>query len=210
MTTGQAKEKKSLFCFDFGAGKAQKGWTKIDSSTLYSAEKGYGLIPSGAMKTNAKSTEKFRFVSSKSPFYFEVKLPEGHYQIELTLGGSPEATSTTLKAESRRLMLENIQTGKGESVKKTIIVDVRTPRINDTEQIKLKERELKYLNFDNKITLEFNGEHPCVSAIEIKRVDELPTIFLAGNSTVTDQEYEPWASWGQMFPRFFETECGGC
>jgi len=204
LTTGQAKEKKSLFRFDFGTGKSPKGWTKVESSTLYSAEKGYGLIPSGKMKANEISAAKSHFVSSNKPFYFEVQLPEGHYQIELTLGGSPEATSTTLKAESRRLMLEEIKTVKGESVKKTIIVDIRTPRINDTEQIKLKERELKYLNFDNKLTLEFNGEHPCVSAIEIKRADELPTIFLAGNSTVTDQEYEPWASWGQMFPRFLK------
>ena len=46
LTNGLAKEKKSLFCFDFGAGKAQKGWTKIDSSTLYSTEKGYGNSPS--------------------------------------------------------------------------------------------------------------------------------------------------------------------
>ena len=204
LTTGQAKEKKSLFRFDFGTGKSPKGWTKVESSTLYSTEKGYGLIPSGKMEANEISAAKSHFVSSNKPFYFEVQLPEGHYQIELTLGGSPEATSTTLKAESRRLMLEQIKTGKGESVKRTIIVDVRTPRINDTEQIKLKERELKYLNFDNKLTLEFNGEHPCVSAIEIKRADELPTIFLAGNSTVTDQEYEPWASWGQMFPRFLK------
>jgi lysophospholipase L1-like esterase len=30
------------------------------------------------------------------------------------------------------------------------------------------------------------------------------TIFLAGNSTVVDQDKEPWASWGQMIPSFFE------
>ena len=110
LTTGQAKEKKSLFRFDFGAGKAQKGWTNVEPSTLYSAEKGYGLIPSGKMKANEISAAKSHFVSSNKPFYFEVQLPEGHYQIELTLGGSPEATSTTLKAESRRLMLEEIKT----------------------------------------------------------------------------------------------------
>ena len=39
-----------------------------------------------------------------------------------------------------------------------------------------------------------------------KKLDELPTIFLAGNSTVTDQENEPWASWGQMFPNFLKPE----
>ena len=28
------------------------------------------------------------------------------------------------------------------------------------------------------------------------------TLFLAGNSTVVDQDDDPWASWGQMIPRF--------
>jgi lysophospholipase L1-like esterase len=65
---------------------------------------------------------------------------------------------------------------------------------------------LNYLNWDNKLTLEFNGEHPCVAGVEIQPADQLPTIFLAGNSTVTDQENEPWASWGQMFPRFLKPE----
>ena len=31
----------------------------------------------------------------------------------------------------------------------------------------------------------------------------MPTIFLCGNSTVVDQDNEPWASWGQMITRFF-------
>jgi lysophospholipase L1-like esterase len=28
-------------------------------------------------------------------------------------------------------------------------------------------------------------------------------VYLAGDSTVVDQDSEPWASWGQMLPRFF-------
>ena len=197
----QAKDNQVNSRFTFGTSKEKKGWTKIESTTIYSAQQGYGLVPSGEMTTST-SESKTGFVSSKKPFYFEVNLPEGHYVIEITLGGSPDGSSTTLKAESRRLMFENVKTAKGEFVKKTIAVDVRTPQINANEKIKLKERELKYLNWDNKLTLEFNGKNPCVSAIEIKKADDLPTIFLAGNSTVTDQENEPWASWGQMFPRF--------
>jgi len=201
--TSLAKENQLISRFEFGPGKAQKGWTKVDATTVYSAEKGYGITPSGELSTNKKGN-KTHFISSHKPFYFEMNLPEGHYQIELTLGGSSEGSATTLKAESRRLMLENVRTGKGETVKKIIVVDVRSPQINDTEKIKLKEREFKYLNWDNKLTLEFNGENPCVSSLEIKRADDLPTIFLAGNSTVTDQEYEPWSSWGQMFPCFLK------
>ncbi|MDP3434535.1 MAG: rhamnogalacturonan acetylesterase [Bacteroidota bacterium] len=197
-----SKQKSTDLKFDFGSGKAKKGWTQVTASSVYSAEKGFGLIPSGEM-VDGKTTD---FLSSKKPFYFVVNLPEGHYQVILTLGGSPKGSSTTVKAESRRLMLENVKTASGKTVQKTIVVDVRTPKINDQEQIKLKERELNYLNWDNKLTLEFNGEHPCVAAIEIKKADHLPTIFLAGNSTVTDQENEPWASWGQMFPNFLKPE----
>jgi len=203
---GQTSEKQVLTKFDFGSAKVKKGWTQVTATTLYSAEKGFGLIPSGEMETGKSGSKKGNFICSKKPFYFAVDLPEGHYRINLTLGGAPQGSSTTLKAESRRLMLENVKTEKGQVVQKTIVVDVRTPKINDTEQIRLKEREFKYLNWDNKLTLEFTGEYPCVSAIEILKADDLPTIFLAGNSTVVDQENEPWASWGQMFPRFLKPE----
>jgi rhamnogalacturonyl hydrolase YesR/lysophospholipase L1-like esterase len=195
--------------FDFGPGKVKEGYEQITATSMYTPAKGFGIIPSGEMEsgnTGAKEPLSSDFLGSKKPFYFSVALPEGHYKVTLTLGGSKVGSSTTVKAESRRLMLENIKTAKGKTVQRTIVVDVRSPKINGTEQIKLKERELNYLNWDNKLTLEFNGEHPCVAAIEITKADELPTIFLAGNSTVTDQENEPWASWGQMFPRFLKPE----
>jgi len=190
--------------FSFGNSQSSVGITKVDTTAKYSDSKGYGLTTFGTLTTNAPGT-KTSFVASGKPFYFSVQLPEGHYRILLTLGGNSEGSSTNLKVESRRLMFEDLKTGPGKTITKTIVVDVRTPVINDSTKIKLKTRELSYINWDNKLTLEFNGENPCVSAIEIKKADDLPTIFLAGNSTVTDQEYEPWASWGQMFPRFLKS-----
>ena len=206
---GFSKQKSTDLKFDFGSGKIKRGWTKVSASSVYSAEKGFGLIPSGEIKagiSNQKEALSGDFLESNKPFYFAVDLPEGHYKLILTLGGATNGSATTLKAESRRLLFENVKTASGETVQKTVVVDVRTPKINEQEQIKLKERELKYLNWDNKLTLEFTGEHPCVAAVEIQKADELPTIFLAGNSTVTDQENEPWASWGQMFPNFLNPE----
>ena len=201
----QAKSNKSVKRFTFGTEKQQKGWSAVDSKTFYSEEKGYGIIPSGEIYTN-KPDSKNHFLSSKKPFYFSVNLPEGHYRVILTFGGCTEGSSTTVKAESRRLMLENVKTEMGNTLQKSIIVDVRTPQINSEEKIRLKERELKYLNWDNKLTLEFTGKNPCISAVEIQNTDNIPTIFLAGNSTVTDQEYEPWSSWGQMFPNFLKAD----
>ena len=42
-----------------------------------------------------------------------------------------------------------------------------------------------------------------VSNLPIRR---LSLFFLCGNSTVVDQDNEPWASWGQMIPHFFGTD----
>ena len=44
-----------------------------------------------------------------------------------------------------------------------------------------------------------------MSAIEIEKAD-VPTLYIAGDSTSTDQGREPFNSWGQMLPRFFRPE----
>lgn len=45
-----------------------------------------------------------------------------------------------------------------------------------------------------------------VCGIEVEPADEVPTVFLLGDSTVCDQPLEPWNSWGQMLPRFFKPQ----
>jgi lysophospholipase L1-like esterase len=85
-------------------------------------------------------------------------------------------------------------------------VNVRTPKINDTASIKIKPREKGYLNWDEKLTLEFTGKRPCICSLVITKAENAITVFLAGNSTVVDQDREPWAAWGQMIPRFFKPE----
>jgi lysophospholipase L1-like esterase len=67
---------------------------------------------------------------------------------------------------------------------------------------RLKPREVSSQDWDRKLTLEFNGQHPSVRSIAIAPIQET-TIYLAGDSTVVDQDVEPWAAWGQMLPRFF-------
>jgi lysophospholipase L1-like esterase len=44
---------------------------------------------------------------------------------------------------------------------------------------------------------------PAVQRIQIEPLKDATTVFLCGNSTVVDQENEPWASWGQMITRWF-------
>jgi len=195
--------------FDFGNGKTAKGYQKVGSDNIYSSEKGFGFasnLPFQSIERKGTNDLTNDFIAGTGPFYFSVNLPEGNYEIKIGLGDPEGESQTTVKAESRRLMLENVKTNNGKIVTKTILVNVRTPKINETESIRLKSRELPYFNWDNKLTLEFNHNKPCVSFVEIKPIENIPVIFLAGNSTVTDQEYEPWASWGQMITNFLKPE----
>jgi lysophospholipase L1-like esterase len=69
--------------------------------------------------------------------------------------------------------------------------------------VRRKPREIRSFTWDDRLTLEFNGDHPAVRSIEVRPARNPVTVFLAGNSTVVDQQEEPWAAWGQMIPRFF-------
>jgi lysophospholipase L1-like esterase len=137
-----------------------------------------------------------------TPFYFSVAVPEGNYKVTVTIASRIPGHGTTVKAESRRLMLENIITKPGEFVKKSFIVNIKNRKINATDTVKLKARELTKLDWDEKLTLEFD-QYAVVRSIEVERAENQITVFLAGNSTVVNQDDEPWASWGQMIPRFF-------
>ena len=142
--------------------------------------------------------------TAPNPVYFSVKLPEGNYKVTLVLGNNQNTSTTTVKAESRRLMLNGIVTNN-ESTTKSFMVNVRSSKIDETKNIALKERELDDLNWDNKLTLEFLG-NPAVRSIKITSIKNITSIFLAGDSTVTDQDLEPWASWGQYITSYFNDQ----
>jgi lysophospholipase L1-like esterase len=205
---GQAKDtNQTSWKFDFGPGRVAPGYTQVLANTIYSKELGYGFEP-GAKVTcldhGGKDALRSDFCASNQPFYFSVALPEGNYEVTATLGDAQEETTTTIKAELRRLMIERVQTARGKFVKRTFTVNVRTPQLIGDGEVKLKNREktTEWWAWDEKLTLEFNNSHPSVCAIEITRVD-VPTIYLLGDSTVCDQPSEPYNSWGQMLTRFF-------
>ena len=146
-----------------------------------------------------------RTKNTTEPFYFSVKVPDGNYRVEVVVGGRKNSDNT-VRAEGRRLMAENVKTVKQKDTKKVVfVVNKRSTYISETKQVKIKAREKDYMVWDDKLTLEFNGSNPSVKSIHIERVD-VPTIYLCGNSTVVDQNFEPWASWGQMITRWFGPE----
>jgi lysophospholipase L1-like esterase len=101
-------------------------------------------------------------------------------------------------------MLERVSTRPKGSVTRSFDTNVRVPEIagDATHRVRLKPREIGNLDWDTKLTLEFNGEHPGFRSLTVEPIKE-PTIYLAGDSTVVDQDFEPWAAWGQTLPRFF-------
>lgn len=191
--------------FDFGPGPVAPGCTAVGADTVYSTAQGFGFEPGAAIEAIDRGGDPLAgdFCTGARPFFFSVDLPEGDYRVRLVLGDPAGESHTVVKAESRRLVLEPVTTKPGESATVTFLVHLRTPQIPGGETVRLKPREIGALHWDRRLTLEFNGPRPCVAALEITKADEAITVFLAGDSTVTDQQLEPYAAWGQMLPAFF-------
>lgn len=144
----------------------------------YSATRGFGFEPG-------------------APQRFSVLVTEGNYRVTLRL--DREDAVTRIYAEQRRAVASP----------GSFIVNVRTAALGDLPpnatggtQVRLKPREIGSLDWDDKLTLEFEPDVARLISIQVEPVD-LPTLYLAGDSTVTDQPDAPNASWGQRLPAFF-------
>lgn len=192
-------EKRAAHTFSFGTTRPDSSFTIVPPHAHDRTAVGFGFEPGGRITAHQD------YATSEGPFFFSVSLPEGNYRVRITLGGSPAGSVTTVKAEARRLMLENVRAAPGEIVTRDIVVNLRTPRIDGDRTVRLKPRERaeEWISWDENLTLEFSGQRPCLRTLEIIPAPEVPTVYLAGDSTVADQALEPWNSWGQMLPRFF-------
>lgn len=232
-----ARASEPVRTFDFHP--AHSGF--VSPETPFTVERGFGFdLGSTAGLGNG-------CVTGARPFFFSVAAPEGNHEVRITFGDAKSATTNTVKAEMRRLMLERIVTRSGEFVTRTITVNTRTPEFAvvgqasslsggsegrgaaqaseatrsaesisqqtggtpvplkpDHMKLKQREKDSEMINWDEKLTLEFNGSRPGIAALEISPA-RVPTVFLLGDSTVCDQPNEPWNSWGQMLPRFFKS-----
>ncbi len=196
--------------FDFG-GTTAAGYTTVKSSVIYSEQTGYGFEKGASVNMvdrGGSNTVSDGFVTSKKPFYFSIKIPEGNYNVKLTLGDKEGTSDAAIRAECRRMMVNRIKTKKGELTTVYFTLHIRDSIIrtsNGNSKVRLKPRERNYFHWDNKLTLEFNGEEPKIAAIEITPATaDVINVFLAGNSTEVDQAEEPYTAWGQMIPSFFQ------
>ena len=192
--------------FDFGSDRVAPGTIGVTPSTVFTPESGYGFDLGFTPKSEDRGGDPLRgdFVTGDGGFYFSVELPEGNYDVSVLLGDPKGTSDTTIKSESRRLMVENLATTQGQQVTRKFTVNIRQPDIKGGSRVGLKEREKNYLHWDSKLTLEFNGPVRASPGWKSHRRPMPTTVFLLGDSTVTDQPFEPWNSWGQMLPRFFK------
>ena len=187
--------------FDFGKGKGGEAATPVGAGDLFTEERGFGIEPED------KPSQEGGGLTASPGFAFSVALPEGNYDVTVETGSDQAAADTTIKSEDRRLMAERILTQPGQTATARFTVNVRTPVLPDGGRVKLTQREQGpplARRWDGKLTLEFCGTHPSVRSVEIRPNQKAFTVFLAGDSTVTDQAFEPWAGWGQMLPRFLK------
>jgi lysophospholipase L1-like esterase len=213
--------------YSFGS-RPMAAHQKVTPTDAYATERGYGF------DLGSKVESKDRFVTGKDnkPFFFSAKVPPGAYKVTVTLGDPAGISQTTVKSETRRLMLEGVKTASGQSQRYTFFCHVRIPEIPGGGTVALKDREklpILYvqwddntripfleLNWDEKLTLAFSDAKPALQSVEITNAENPITIYLIGDSTMTDHFMEPFAAWGQMFPRFFKApvmianyaECG--
>ena len=171
---------------------------KMDASVpTYDEFNGYGY--DFGSKPNAKGTD---------PYFFSVRVPDGNYMVTVKLGDKKRKSHTVVRAENRRLMLDAVSLPKNNYEEYSFIVNKRSPGINLKDTVRLNPREIGVCNWDDKLTLEFTGDAPAVESITIRPVedsDNVTTLFYCGDSTVVDQAEEPWASWGQIIPAYFDS-----
>lgn len=194
--------------FDFGEGPVAAGYTQVKANTKYSDSQGYGFESGTVSSVDRLWDDDLTtdFLTAKGDMVFSVALPQGNYEVTFILGDGENESETTVWAENRKLMLDRITLAGGVFSRQTVSLRrMETRSMDGSVTTSIKDREKDYRTWDKKLTFVISGKAPAVAGIEIKRNDNVTTLWLCGNSTVVDQIMAPWAGWGQMAPGFFKS-----
>lgn len=172
--------------FDFGNDGGAEGYVQISASDKFDDAKGYGLVDTSA-KNSAKgeniTLEDYITAGNDKGIKFEVKVPDGDYEVKMINGGDSESEA-------------NIYINGGERV-----------RVFKTAAGEYQENIQRVIPKDGKISFEFLGKDVKVNSIEITQLaareekSQVPVIYIAGDSTA--QTYNqvnryPQYGWGQV------------
>ncbi|RCW45557.1 rhamnogalacturonan acetylesterase [Paenibacillus prosopidis] len=173
--------------FDFGIGAMPDApYIQVLPDTAYSEALGYGFENNERVYSRDRGEADRLHGAFCIPLeaVFAVDLPNGCYTVTATIGDAIAPTSTMLKYGVGRVVLHKAVTSAGQYAIHSFTVKVT----------------------DGKLRLSFSGAAPRINALQINEAKQATTIFLAGDSTVTDQDTFPYAGWGQMLPLYFKTD----
>ena len=210
------------FHFDFGPGQAAPGFTAVQPDEVYSSDKGYGFdlgpVPIAVARGGNDPRTDGLVTTEAAPFFFSVKVPEGNYRVTVTLGDLQGESHTTIRTESGHLNLADVSTAAGQVTTRTFYANVRRPQLpapppnapGGTIVHMFLAGEAEARCWDEKLTIEFNGARPCLDTLEIVKDDAVPTLFVAGDSTVGDPRRGPGGNWPTQLCQFFKPELAVC
>ena len=213
---------RAEFKFDFSPGPEPAGYVKVSPAEAYTIERGYGFDfgsrPEVVERGGADPLRDGFVTTTAAPFFFSVQVPEGNYRITVTLGDAQGESHTTLRTEAGHLMAPDIATAAGKFATRTIVANVRRPQLpppprnapGGSEVHMFLAGEAGSRCWDEKLTIEFNGSRPCLGTLEIVKDDTVPTIFIAGDSTVGDPRRGPGGNWPTQLCQFFKPEVAVC
>jgi hypothetical protein len=127
----------------------------IRPPATYYVEDGFGFVDSPGLIGTARG------VTAPKYFRFDVNLPAGTYDVTVTLGGTPEESVTSIKAENHTPMVPEVRVARGQNAVKTFTVTVKRGATGDTS-----------LAADGRLTLEFEGTNPSLMKLDIKPSDK--------------------------------------
>src|SRR5882757_9652112 len=78
-----AQTAKTNFKFDFGKGKADRGYTKVTPETIFNDNTGYGFDFDSKVAAVVNNDNRLTgdYITADKPFYFSVNVPEGNYKV---------------------------------------------------------------------------------------------------------------------------------
>ena len=129
-------------------------------------------------------------------YTYDEPMDIGNYDVTVNLGTGKGPSVNYVKFMGRRLAIDrtDVEAGKTKAVTFTARVPgPYTTRRNDANS----NRRLLLEMFSNAPQADMPVFEPLVVPNPKAR-----TIYLCGDSTVTDQRNEPWGSWGQILPAF--------
>lgn len=191
------------FFFKENRNDVKKSFVLVCRDELYTPEKGYGFVT----EENVKEQELLQIPALNSGFIYkdiEDELPtpvmfkvnvehQGNYRVEIE--AENDGAEAEILLERRRLSYVGNFTGVEKFSFTANVCDIIP-------------EHLERIYSDTELDITWIGEGIRIHSIEVKEIT-CPTIYLAGDSTVTDQPsdypYSPGATycgWGQMLPAF--------